>query len=88
MPLKIEVYSKDYCPFCKKTKQTLEFLGLPFEEFDITRNAALTSEMHTRSQRKTVPQIFINGKHIGGSDDFHQALRNGLLKDLANGVVQ
>ena len=79
---KIEIYSKGYCPYCKKTKETLNNLGLEFEEYEITRNEKLTQEMIARSQRKTVPQIFIDDQHIGGSDEFHHALRNGSLTDL------
>lgn len=82
MSIKIEVYSKGYCPFCKQTKATLRTLGLPFKEIDITDNAALANEMQNRSHRRTVPQVFINDEHIGGNDDFHIALRSGLLKGL------
>lgn len=82
MTIKIEVYSKGYCPFCKQTKATLNALGLAFEEFDITSNKTLAEEMKKRSQQKTVPQIFINNQHIGGNDDFHNALQSGLLNFL------
>ncbi|WP_017445696.1 glutaredoxin [Gayadomonas joobiniege] len=83
MKLNIEIYSKGYCPFCKRTKATLKTLGLPFKEFDITSDAEKAKEMRSRSGRRTVPQVFINGKHIGGSDEFHHALDNGLLKELS-----
>ncbi|MDU0353391.1 glutaredoxin 3 [Paraglaciecola aquimarina] len=79
---KIEIYSKGYCPYCKKAKETLNSLGLAFDEYEITNNEKLTREMYNRSQRKTVPQIFINDRHIGGGDDFHKALKNGELADL------
>lgn len=78
MTPKVEVYTKGYCPFCKQTKETLRQLGLAFKELDIGRNKTLTKEMMDRSQRKTVPQIFINDVHVGGNDDFQYALRNGL----------
>jgi glutaredoxin 3 len=79
---KIEIYSKSYCPYCKKTKSTLHKLGLSFTEYDITFNKTLEKEMKTRSGRKTVPQVFIDDQHIGGSDDFHLALQNGELSTL------
>lgn len=79
---RIEIYSKGYCPFCKKTKATLNRLGLAFEEYEISRSEKLTLEMQARSQRNTVPQIFINNHHIGGADDFHQALQSGALAPL------
>lgn len=79
---KIEIYTKGYCPFCIQTKETLNNIGLNFEEYEITNNEKLTQEMQLRSQRKTVPQVFINDQHIGGGDDFHEALRNGELTHL------
>lgn len=79
---KIEIYSKSYCPYCKKAKATLVSLGLAFEEYEITNSEKLTKEMHERSSRRTVPQIFINDQHIGGGDDFHEALSSGQLKHL------
>ena len=79
---KIEIYSKSYCPYCKRAKATLTKLGLAYEEFEITNSNALTEEMQQRSGRKTVPQIFINDQHIGGGDDFHEALASGALTHL------
>ena len=79
---KIEIYSKGYCPYCRKTKATLESLGVEFTEYEVTNDADLAQEMRTRSKRHTVPQVFIDGKHIGGSDEFHAALRNGELAQL------
>ncbi|MHA2936890.1 glutaredoxin 3 [Vibrio sp. RC27] len=80
--IKIEVYSKGYCPYCKQAKATLKSLGLSFKEYEITGSDKLTREMQARSKRRTVPQIFINDEHIGGCDDFHQALRSGALTHL------
>ncbi len=79
---KIEIYTKGYCPFCQKTKATLQKLGLAYEEYEITGNDKLRTEMVERSQRKTVPQVFIDDQHIGGSDDFHHALRSGALANI------
>jgi len=78
----VEVYSKGYCPYCRQTKATLESLGVDFIEYEVTNDAALAQEMKKRSKRHTVPQVFIDGKHIGGSDDFHAALRRGDLTQL------
>jgi len=83
---KIEIYSKGYCPFCKKAKATLNNLGLAFEEYEITHSEKLTKEMRERSLRNTVPQIFINDQHIGGGDDFHEALSRGQLQHLIGKV--
>lgn len=78
----VQVYSKGYCPFCKKAKATLSRLGVDFEELDITFDKKLEQEMRERSQRRTVPQIFINGHHVGGNDDLQEAVRNGELAAL------
>lgn len=82
MKPKIEVYSKSYCPYCRRTKGTLSKLALTFTEYEISNNSQQAAEMRQRSGRKTVPQIFINDQHIGGSDEFHLALKNGALDDL------
>lgn len=78
----IEIYSKGYCPFCSMSKRTFEQLNLGFREIDITNNLSKAKEMYLRTHRRTVPQIFINGFHIGGNDDLQDALKNGLLKKL------
>lgn len=78
--VKVTVYSKGYCPYCKIAKATLKKLGVEFEEFDITFNRAYAKQMRELSRRKTVPQIFIDGHHIGGNDDLQLALKNGELK--------
>jgi len=64
------------------SRQTFEQLNLSFQEFDISNNLNKAKEMYLRSHRRTVPQIFINGFHIGGNDDLQDALNNGLLKKL------
>ena len=79
---KVQIYSKSYCPNCKMTKLTLNKLGIQFEDFDVTTNATLEQEMRLRSQRTTVPQIFINDEHLGGNDDLQAALKSGELDRL------
>tara|TARA_Y100000034_G_C6747397_1_gene332015 strand:- start:473 stop:727 length:255 start_codon:yes stop_codon:yes gene_type:complete len=81
---KVEVYSKGYCPFCMATKRTLKKLNVEFQEFDITTDPKKTKEMIERSQRRTVPQIFVNDQHVGGNDDLQVALGNGKLLALLN----
>ena len=65
----ITVYSKDYCPYCKSAKALLESKGLTYTEIDVGHRPEKLGEMISRSQRRTVPQIFIDGEHIGGSTD-------------------
>jgi GrxC family glutaredoxin len=66
---RIEVYSADHCPWCDRAKLLLRTGGLDFEEIDITADAARAMEMIERSGLPTVPQIFIDDKHIGGFDE-------------------
>ena len=81
----IEIYTKDYCPFCARAKHLLTTKGVSFTEYDITHDVEGQQEMIERSQRRTVPQIFINGYHVGGNDDLVAANQSGELdKLLAN----
>ncbi|ENM5756871.1 TPA: glutaredoxin 3 [Vibrio mimicus] len=77
---KIEIYTKSYCPYCKAAKQTLNSMGLSYREIEVSTNQALFNEMVNRSQRKTVPQIFVGDVHIGGYDDLVIAIKNGQFK--------
>lgn len=79
--LKIEVYSKDWCPYCKKAKAFLKSKGLEFEEINI--NEADNYEiMKKRTSNKTVPQIIINDKSLGGYDDIIELEKNGEFNQL------
>ncbi len=68
----IEIYTKDYCPYCHSTKALLRKLGLDYIEYDVGKHADKLEEMLERSRRRTVPQVFIDGAHIGGNDDLHR----------------
>ena len=65
----ILIYTKDYCGFCARAKALLTAKGADFTEIDTTQDAGLQAEMVERSGRRTVPQVFIDGRHIGGYDD-------------------
>lgn len=80
---KIEIYTKAFCPYCSRAKSLLEGKGASYEEFDITMGGPKRAEMLERSGgRSTVPQVFIDGKHIGGSDDLAALNRDGGLDPL------
>ena len=67
---KVELYTKGYCPYCKRAKALLEQKGVAFEEYPIDQQPELRDTMIDRANGGyTVPQIFINDKHIGGCDD-------------------
>ncbi len=77
---KIEVYSSIFCPYCSRAKSLLERKGVDFETIDVMEQPNRRDEMVKRAGGRTsVPQIFINGEHIGGSDDLHALDRAGQL---------
>ncbi len=66
---KIEIYTTPWCGYCARAKALLESKGATYDETDVMEDAVKRTEMRDRSRRTTVPQIFINGQHIGGSDE-------------------
>ena len=80
---KIEIYTKFLCPYCTRAKALLSGKGVEFEEYDITMGGPKRAEMLERANgRTTVPQVFIDGKPIGGSDDLAALDRAGGLDPL------
>ena len=79
----IEIYSSPLCGYCHATKRLLTSKGVSFEEIDVLRDPARRSEMMKRAHgRHTVPQIFIDGVHVGGYDDLSALDRAGKLDPL------
>ena len=77
------IYTKTTCPFCVRAKALLAKKGAAFQEIEITDNPTLRTEMIEKANgRTTVPQIFINGRHIGGCDDLHALEDQGKLDAL------
>ena len=66
---KVVMYATAWCPYCARARDLLERKAANLEIIDVDRDPALRQEMMARSGRRTVPQIFIDGRHIGGSDD-------------------
>ncbi|CNI12936.1 glutaredoxin 3 [Yersinia pekkanenii] len=79
---KIEIYTKATCPFCHRAKALLNNKGAAFHDIAIDNDPAKREEMIARSGRTTVPQIFIDGQHIGGCDDLHALDARGGLDPL------
>ena len=80
---KVEIYTKFGCSYCARAKALLAAKGTKFEEIDIGMEAGRRQEMMGRANgRYTVPQIFIDGQHIGGSDDLAALDRAGRLDPL------
>ncbi len=78
----VEIYTKSHCPFCHRAKTLLDSKKVSYQEYEVSTDPQKLREMKTRSQRNTVPQVFINGHHIGGSDDLQAADNSGLLDEL------
>ena len=80
---KIEIYTTPTCGFCIAAKRLLNKKGVDFQEFGVAGDQALRAEMMQRAQgRHTVPQIFIDGRHIGGCDELYALDRAGKLDPL------
>ena len=75
----ILIYTKQWCPFCAKAKALLRAKGVPWDETDVTFDEALQAEMIERSGRRSVPQIFLGGEHVGGYDDLARLSAGGEL---------
>jgi glutaredoxin 3 len=80
---RVEIYTKFMCPYCARAKKLLDDKGAQYEETEISGGGPKREEMIQRAGgRTTVPQIFIDGRHIGGSDDLAELERSGGLDPL------
>lgn len=76
----VEIYTKVGCPYCTRAKALLQGKGVKFTEYDAAGDAALRDQMHKRAPgSRTYPQVFIDDKLIGGSDDLAALDRKGGL---------
>lgn len=80
--LKIDLYSKDYCPWCHRARELLNIKGVSFNEIDVTYDSDREQEMRQRSGRRTVPQLFIGDQHIGGCSELFAMDEQGTLDPL------
>jgi glutaredoxin 3 len=79
----IVIYTKDWCPYCQAAKGLLTSKGAAFTEIDLMKHPERRAEMIDKAGGRTsVPQIFIAGKHVGGSDDIHALDDAGKLDAL------
>ena len=79
---RIEMYVTSWCPYCERARALLRGKDAAFEEISLEAEPARREEMIRRSGRRTVPQIFIDGQHIGGCDDLHALESAGGLEPL------
>lgn len=79
----VEIYTKATCPYCRRAKALLDGKGVKYTEYPVDADAAMKDKMIARAHgRTTVPQVFINGQHVGGCDDLHAADEDGRLDKL------
>lgn len=80
---KIEIYTWDHCPYCRKAKALLDAKDVDYTEYKIDGDESARDKMQARANgRRSVPQIFIDDKHIGGCDDIHALEEKGELDKL------
>ena len=84
--LAVTVYVSGWCPYCQRAMELLAQKNVKFSEINVEDDEKLREEMIARSNRRTVPQIFIGGKHVGGCDDLFELDRSGELDRLIQGA--
>ena len=81
--VRVEMYVKTTCPYCYRAQRLLDDKGVTYETYVLDWGSPLREEMIQRAGgRTTVPQIFINGRHVGGCDDLYALERQGTLEQL------
>ena len=75
------------CPYCVAAKRLLQARGIPYTEFDVAQDDALRADVMQRSGRQTVPQIFIDGRSIGGFEELRDLDAAGELESLRGSAV-
>lgn len=81
----VTIYSKDYCPYCIKAKALLNSLNIPFKEIDVTNTPEIIEELSQKSGFRTVPQIFVGDKCLGGFTDIEKLNNEGKLLEIVKG---
>lgn len=78
----ILIYTANLCPYCTMAKRLLEKKGAAYSEINVDSKPGLRQEMMEKTQRRTVPQIFIGDFHVGGFDDLYELDRRQALDPL------
>ncbi len=79
----VEIYTKDYCPYCTRAKELLDHKGVSYTEYSLTDDPTLKKPMVERAEgRTTVPQIFIDDIGYGGCDDLYALEQQNKLDAL------
>jgi len=78
----VRIYTTQTCPFCVRAKRLLQKKSVPYQEIDVSWDDDARLRLMQATGRRTVPQIFIGEKHVGGSDDLHALEERGELDGL------
>lgn len=78
----VTMYSTRFCPYCISARRLLDNKGVEFTDIDINNDAEARMAVRERTGRTSVPQIFIDDHHVGGSDELHELERSGELDPL------
>lgn len=82
MSVKVEIYTKTFCPYCERAKELLRIKGVPFIEHTVSDNPDLAAELRRRGATDTVPGVFIDGRLIGSCAELFELDENGSLDRL------
>jgi len=78
----VRIYTTQTCPYCVRAKRLLQKKSVPYQEIDVSWDDEARLRLMQATGRRTVPQIFIGEKHVGGSDDLHALEERGELDGL------
>ena len=84
---KVEIYTTGSCGYCVAAKMLLKSRGFGYAEFRVDTDPARLSEMFSRSNKRSVPQIFIDDRHIGGYEELVAADHSGALAQASGGTA-
>ena len=88
MPAKVKLYTRRWCGYCTAAERLLRQKGVDFEQIDATGDPAIRKWLAEVTGRTTVPQVFIDGRPIGGYDDLRALDRSGRLDGLLSGDAE
>jgi glutaredoxin 3 len=83
----VTIYTTPSCPYCMRAKSLLKYKDISYREIDVTRDAALRERMVAKSGRRTVPQICIRGKPVGGFTEFAALEESGGTRRFTHSAV-
>ena len=82
MEIKVEIYTRQNCVYCRRAKELLRIKGVDFAEYDITNDLLMAAEMRQRSQRQVVPVVFVNDGLLGGCVELFDLDERGVLDHM------